>query len=95
MISKELLPENDRNNLESEKWLLNTEFNQAKYFNEMGHQFFRNGKYKQYKQANQLDVTKRILFVLEKLEKDYQQRLSEIKDLESSVSELKDGLNLI
>ena len=90
MISKELLSENDRNNLEAEKWLLNTEFNQAKYFNEMGHQFFRDGKYKKYKQANQLDVTKRIVFVLEKLEHDYEKRLSEIKDLENRISELED-----
>lgn len=93
MISKELLSENDRKNLEAKKWLLNTEFNQAKFFNEMGHQFFRDGRYKKYKQATQLNVTKRIVFVLETLEKEYYQRVNDISQLNDKIAELESEIS--
>lgn len=93
MISQEILSENDRKNLEAEKWLLNTEFNQAKFFNETGHQFFKDGRYKKYKQATQLDVTKRILFALEALEREYLQRVYDISRLNEKVSELENEIS--
>lgn len=82
MISKELLPINDRMNLEADKWLLNTEFNQAKFFNELGHKFFKEGRYKKYKIATQLDVSKRLLFVIEKLEYSYEELNKKYEELQ-------------
>jgi len=92
MISQEILPQKDRDNLDAEKWLLNTEFNEAKYFNETGHRFFNEGRYKKYKKATQLDVTRRILFVLDLLEKEYIQRVEYIEQLSNKISELESEL---
>jgi len=88
MISSELLNTEARKELTSEKWLFNIKFKQAKWFNKLGHQFFKDGKYKQWEECTQLQVSERLLFIIEKLEEEH---ISLQKAHKETISRLEDA----